>query len=130
MNLPSLPTDNLYKFLALFGLVLIVVGLFLTYDYPNRLYERLYELQSQEKTLNVSNNYSVKYELEAEIKKLNLKVENLGYLLYLFIAVAFIGGVFSSCGFYHWYYKLQVYSDEILKNEADKYKHDEEKRKQ
>ena len=28
MNIPSLPTDNLYKFMALFGLVIIVVSTF------------------------------------------------------------------------------------------------------
>lgn len=40
MNLPSLPTDNLYKFLAIGGVALIVAGLVLPYSFVRSNAER------------------------------------------------------------------------------------------
>lgn len=54
MNIPTLPTDNLYKFIAIFGLVLFALGLYLDYtsfglaiekriEYSNDLYKAYVE---------------------------------------------------------------------------------------
>ena len=41
MKIPNLPTDNLYKFLSIFGLVLFVFGVYMIKDIPNQLHLRV-----------------------------------------------------------------------------------------
>jgi len=49
MNIPSLPTDNLYKFLAIFGLTLIIAGTYLGYKKNNYYSEMYFEIYSKSK---------------------------------------------------------------------------------
>jgi len=37
MNIPSLPTDNLYKFIAIFGLVLLSISIYTTQSFRNKI---------------------------------------------------------------------------------------------
>lgn len=55
MNLPNLPTDNLYKFLTIFGLVIIIFAIVADYFLIESLYDRTINF---EKIINTNNQSS------------------------------------------------------------------------
>lgn len=138
MEFPSLPTDNLYKFLATFGLVLLVFSSYMFTQTPEKLYSEIDSLQVQDQLIKIKvKNDSIakklydskivfehvkdSLEFDSSIKRLNRKVDRLPKLLYLYSVLLVIGFIATIVGFIRWYFRTQKYSDEILKNEADKY---------
>lgn len=71
---PPLPTDNLYKFMALFGLTLIVLSFFAYYQY-HQTYLRLLELKYSEEN-RIENVENWKEQTLVELKKVLLEAEN------------------------------------------------------
>lgn len=127
-GLPTPPTDNLYKFLAISGLVLLICagfGLFLEVQRWEKLkYEdmrREYLTNASEKTL-MENQL---LDLEGkQILRSNVALQGLasvGMLLGMLVAVA---------GFVLWYWKAQQYQDQIVVLEFEKARLELEKQKQ
>jgi hypothetical protein len=132
MNLPNLPFDNLYKFSALFGLVLIGYSVFFINASTEDLYKEAYELDERRGIYNsdikldidtprtkklLKDSVSIAY----NIKYFEHRLDKLPNKMYLFLILFFLGGIFSGTGFYNWYHRLQKHQDKIIKNEALKY---------
>jgi hypothetical protein len=137
-NVP-IPTDNLYKFMALFGLAIIIsamVGLYLAYATTNAeliaVSDRYYELEKEQladqqeavaigatvasdaRSVNAAK--GVKAVLE---KRIEVAVWNrLAYTVFLFL-VMFGGGLLAFFGFKAWA-KIQPLHDRLLQLQVDK----------
>lgn len=149
MNLPSsIPTDNLYKFMAITGLVLIILSL---YWYNKNLREialESIELRSQvqlmaeknfildekkkiveaiknstsEEALAILNQRA---ELLREAPTITKRWEQLFFMAnefkkqkWIIFAVIVLGVGITTVGFYLWYIRLQKYQDILMKKEA------------
>ena len=128
MNIPNLPTDNLYKFAALFGLVLIVFSSFMFNQSINTAYRfednlnannAIYELDSLNKSDSI-HIAKVKIELRKDFKQNNRIAKKIPLLFGLYKFLLILGLISALIGFYRWYHKTQKLNDEILKNEAEK----------
>lgn len=114
------PTDNIYKFCATFGLVVMVVSLtlmFLNGRTANQVIfdssREYYDLKSREDPLIVERESL----LDQQVK---LAVDNREHGKWV-LAVIFAIGFYSSCfGFYCWYTKVQPVHDEILELQKKK----------
>jgi hypothetical protein len=120
MNLPSLPTDNLYKFMALSGIILIISSFYIVWDHAERSQELVRELKTG---LAVENTYSDNQ--GSDLSNLKLKLEELEHILnqkptYMtFLLIGqIIGLALSIIGFGLWYLRVQKYQDIILAKQA------------
>lgn len=124
MNLPSLPTDNLYKFMALSGIILIISSFFIVWKHADRSQELLRELKAG---LAVENTYSDNR--GSDLSNLKLKLEELEliikdkpwYMTFLLIS-QIIGWFLSIIGFRLWYLRVQKHQDIILAEQARSYR--------
>jgi len=124
MNLPSLPTDNLYKFMALSGIILIISSFFIFWKQADRSQELLRELKAG---LALENTYSDNR--RSDLSNLKLKVEELEllikfrpwYIAFLLIS-QIIGWFLSIIGFRLWYSRVQKHQDIILAEQARSYR--------
>ena len=133
-GLPNAPTDNLYKFAAIFGLMLAAT-LFLYSDYMEQeareqllsfskvFTERFYELVEgyaknkspiemkilQEKYGDLDYSDGLKLMVASNRYDYYRKLRNLGVPILLLISVV---------GFIFWYIKVQRYQDMLLKHQA------------
>ncbi|MDF3125561.1 hypothetical protein [Rheinheimera sp. 1928-s] len=118
-----LPTDNVYKFYAMFGLlILLTTGImfFIRHEYYNSMaFERLVPIE----TLKAKNKPTAAEKLElylleqkAEIAKLNKEFE-LGIYSSCFLI---FGLGFTSSGFYYWHTKIQPMQDKLLELQVKK----------
>lgn len=146
LPLPNLPTDNLYKFLAIFGLFLYLFGIiFFTFSLEKDT-QINYELQAKvassqfkidKARIDCAEKNSGKTCLDPQKigldeGKLNdilidhikneFKLKSLKELkdkyTYLFIGSGVIGLLLMLCGFYHWYRKVQKIQDALLSGQA------------
>lgn len=137
-NLPNAPTDNLYKFMAIFGL-LFAVTTFIYADYmQNETRKQLIEFanDSAQKRYEMVQDYLKSQQgINPELKNKHTLITELldtkgEYLVAqamrsdFYIKLRNIGGttgsIISILGFYLWYTKLQRYQDKVLKKEAGK----------
>jgi hypothetical protein len=152
MNLPEyIPTDNLYKFIAIFGLIIFVLAIIYPRKALNELYLQGLEIHGQIKIIELQKDSIEKkiesltlldkrmFEEREECLKdsfnLQLKTQELDnlnerncYLVkehksYLKYSCAgiIIGIIMIFLGFTLWYFRLQVYQDKIIKKEASEY---------
>ena len=148
MNLPTLPsppTDSLYKFMALSGIILLVVAPFFWAKYYISQAERTHmALKTLRESIAPYNYYIANGKLQNgeplsdNEKKLVEKYDALKndadqagseFLVYdkfsFVIAVAAIslgvlGAVLTGCGFYNWYYKVQRPLDRLLLEQSER----------
>jgi hypothetical protein len=125
---PSIPiaTDNIYKFLALFGLVMFISDLWaLAYfvgKYNEIGYENYLELEVLKAKGTLSSEEKVKrFVLEEVAKIIKRDWRILGSLL---IACAIIGFFLSALGYYSWFKKVQPKQDELLNLQIEKMKYE------
>ncbi len=149
MNISSIPTDNLYKFLAISGLVIIITCLYLPYKQIREIDLKYIELKSETQLLEEKNYIlNVKKKLVEDIKSstsedalkiLNERAELLQeapiiskrweQLIYLnnekkelrkITNVGLgFGVIITFIGFFQWYRRLQKYQDILMKREAE-----------
>jgi hypothetical protein len=144
MDPTSLPTDNLYKFLALSGIIIDVAAVHLYFKRRADVNERLDELETQAAGLRVDIE-EAKLQLEAakeehhttaakfyastqrvaevsrshEVQKVKLGVlkrlrRELKLLTWVVAFALTIGTVAAAAGFYLWYDRLQKYQDRTV----------------
>lgn len=117
-----LPTDNIYKFYALFGLMLLissmasVVGLNASYN--DKFVQMYIEYQELEKVDGLTNAQKAKKEMLEkgfEIARSDKKffLDSLGVI---FAVALFMAGF----GFIRWHTKLQPLQDELARRQLDK----------
>lgn len=128
MTLPSLPTDNLYKFISIFGLVLLVFSAYMINDTQSKIYLKVDDYNVKNEILNFKKDSisSIDVELIAEKIKLrkleeqvNREIEKLPKQYYAYILGLCSGIGMMGLGFYLWYYRTQYYNDLNLKNESE-----------
>lgn len=113
----SVPTDNIYKFMATFGLVVIISSLTLLiymYQYTNDVIYKnataIYDIDIGSRS-DKDKERRVKL-LESEVK---IAVTNRDIGKFGFLALFTIGLIISMYGFNKWYAFIQPKHDEILK---------------
>jgi soluble cytochrome b562 len=126
MNIPNLPTDNLYKFIAIFGLIIAVFSSYMLNKTPEDILSKVDKIEAENlinklKTQKDSTSVEMnKILIDVKIKQLSREVDNFPKLLYLYCFLLILGFTLKGIGFYNWYYKTQTYNDKILKNETEK----------
>ncbi|WP_447928736.1 hypothetical protein [Vreelandella sp. EE27] len=108
------PTDNIYKFCATFGLVVMVVSLTLMIVNVNTANQVIfdsaknyYDLRSQEGPFIDEREKLIDHQLKIAVNNRDFGKWGLAFI--------FLMGFFCSCfGFYSWLRKLQPIHDEIL----------------
>ena len=133
MNFPTLPTDNLYKFIALFGIVIILFSFYLPFQSAKKSQELLREVDSVSKVINLMPKEERVKAYETTFKKLEelkliLEQDKSFYMGVLVVGVA-IGTTLTIVGFSMWYKKVQKYQDMILENQANQLLKEKEKNK-
>lgn len=145
MSIPKLPTDNLYKFVAIFGIALFIFASAIYISTMPNIIQRITDLEVQKYKL--TNDNVVLYEEYKHIKTrdkvigedlhnktIELKINNLelwrvNNLIDVnnhqwksynnMFTTSLITSFFSIIiGFYFWYRNLQQYQDKIIKYEA------------
>ena len=149
MHMPSLPTDNLYKFLAVSGLVIFIFSQVLPVIRISEIRMKLVEVRTQSNILKVlseeleediaiwKNKTSLTPEekdsfrkrlIEIRIKTAELRgrfeqVESLNrdldYLMILFWGGLLIGVGISVLGFLAWYFIVQKPNDLLLRKQVE-----------
>ncbi|MCK5211222.1 hypothetical protein KAJ89_00820 [Candidatus Parcubacteria bacterium] len=107
----KLPTDNLYKSIAIFGLVMLITSFIIPGIYNNKTRNDIeYFYQNYEK-LGIE---------KSELVNINSELTNEYYVENKLLTVfLFFGGILTMVfGFVFWYFKTQKYLDIILKEKA------------
>lgn len=133
MNIPNIPTDNLYKFLAISGLIIFIFFTYFAESTKEKYLNEFYILDKDNKILTLEKSVvSNDFDKQLEIKKDSLELENRYTFLSknwdkfihkrfkLYFWLGFLGTSISIFGFIMWYLKTQKYQNEIIKNEAYK----------
>ncbi len=112
-----LPTDNVYKFYALFGLLILFttgVMFFIRHEYYNTMaFERYIPIETLKAKKSLTEDEKRELfllEQKSEIAKANKSFELGLYLLGFFL----FGGGFTTYGFYHWHTKIQPKQDKVM----------------
>jgi tRNA(Leu) C34 or U34 (ribose-2'-O)-methylase TrmL len=118
-----LPTDNIYKFYALFGLVVLLttaIMFFIRHEHYNSMAFDMYvplEILKEKTTLTEEEKKTLFFlKKKSEINQSNRDFE-LG--IYLFCFFIFGGGL-TIYGFYHWHTRIQPTQDKLLKLQIQK----------
>jgi hypothetical protein len=109
MNIPNLPTDNLYKFFSILGIIIFLSGAILTYrSFDIKVKNDIFLIDSE----------TYKAELNSDSNKTKGKIIPLIYVSSIIMVSGFLISFF---GLYFWYNKTQKFQDKILNKEARKY---------
>jgi TM2 domain-containing membrane protein YozV len=138
MQLPNLPTDNLYKFISLSGLTIFIFSFFIPFYFDYSINLKVADIQSDvhvlenklimlENTPKDSPHFDRRAQ-ESEVlifkaRKANelakhLRLNQLEILHYKYLGIS-IGVILSLLGFYLWYTRVQKYLDKELKNNSE-----------
>jgi hypothetical protein len=123
-----LPTDNIFKFYALFGLLLTIfaVGSVL---YVNKSTNDLaFEIAVEYETLKVDPVRSVSQEARFQMleRKLEIAVKNKGTFMLCLSAMMTFGILMMAYGFWKWHTEIQPIQDEIARLSFKKLKQEVE----
>src|SRR5260221_139892 len=99
MNVPSLPTDNLYKFLAVFGIILLIYSSYMLSESPLTIYDTLDDLKAKESINKLQHNQDSvsakinQIQLENQLIHLKRKADKLVSLMTLYMILFFTGAL-------------------------------------
>lgn len=117
MNLPvSVPTDNMYKFAAIFGLVMVIASFWGVITQASLTNDIVFvsapEIASLE--ANQSPTPSEKAKLDVLKKRKEAAIEDRKGIDDLCSKMAGLGTAVSLVGFFFWYWKIQRHQDRLL----------------
>lgn len=115
-----IPTDNIYKFLATFGLVVMVASLTLIIINGRTANQVIVNNAEAYYDLKVSDDPLIKDRKELLNKQIQIAVNNREYTKWILAVVFAIGFYSSGFGFYRWYHKVQPLHDEIMELQRQK----------
>lgn len=111
------PTDNLYKFMAIIGLILWVGGALYPWTKAYEVGKELITLEAEVQHAQEQPAQSNPIELEKKTKLIRLLFKaTIGYFVVSILSF-FVGGFLMYYGFRLWYTRVQKPLDEKLKNE-------------
>ena len=114
------PTDNIYKFLATFGLVVMVASMTLIILNANTTNKTVWEAANAIYDLEVSNDPLKEKRMKLLESEIGVAASNRTFGLWA-LSVVFALGFFASLeGFRRWYKHIQPMYDEILELEREK----------
>jgi len=135
MYKPQLPTDNIYKFMSLAGLTLIILTAFFYLLFVFEMVTKVAQLEhlsnklvaeadidhseSKKRRLTTEEYLRRADKIQQEISLLKGKNEGYSRLLENLTYLGLLGLVLSSWGFQLWYYRVQIYQDQKLKHEVE-----------
>lgn len=121
----SIPTDNVYKFYAMFGLVIMLTTAIMFFirheEYNRRAFERHVPMKLLEMTENLNDRQEHElylYEQKATIDKSNKKFELRSYMFLFFLP----GVLLTVYGFFMWHTKIQPMQDSLLELQLERLK--------
>jgi hypothetical protein len=154
MNIPNLPTDSLYKFIALSGLFILLLSVIYPLYRENELGQRLLTFEGEVEILNVDISFQLELakntkshsfslddpdipqilrfkeataKLETQRKQITfLSSEIDRYKRFRWIGIC-LGMVMILSGFTLWYYRVQRFQDLLLYREAKKIEEESKK---
>ena len=133
MNFPTLPTDNLYKFIALLGIVIILFSFYLPFQSAKKSQELLREVDSVMKVIDLMPQKERVKAYETTYKKLEelkfILEKDKPFYLSVYVVGGTIGIILTISGFRMWYKRVQKYQDKILENQANELLKEKEKNK-
>lgn len=122
--LDKIPTDNLYKFLTVFGLVLVIIGVFGPPFFTERIHAEYVDQLNRTNTLLLQNEKERDQIKRGEtinlVQWLKQKQEMLRSYEIRFNWCLGVGACLSGGGFIAWFFRVQRYQDCILRKEAAK----------
>lgn len=118
-----LPTDNIYKFYSLFGLLILIttsIMFFIRHEHYNAMaFKRYIPMETLKSKAQPTE--EEKLELFLLEQKSKIAISNKDVELGLYLTIFFLfGGGFSVYGFYHWHTKIQPKQDKLLDLQIDK----------
>lgn len=116
------PTDNIYKFFATFGLVLMAVSLTLMVLNSHTANEEIWQKAETYFDLQERNDPRKSDREELIESKINIAIQNREVGRWFLAGVFNIGLVLSGFGFFKWVRKVQPIHDEILELQRNKLK--------
>lgn len=133
MNIPNIPTDNLYKFLAISGLIIFIFFTYFAESTKEKYLNEFYILDKDNKILTleksvVPDDFDKLFEIKKDsvelVNRYTYLSKNWDKFIYtrfeLYFWLSFLGASISICGFIMWYLKTQKYQNQIIRNEAYK----------
>jgi hypothetical protein len=145
VSFPSLPTDNLYKFIALSGVVLVVAGFYLPWHRAEEIWDRLEQVKAESAVLTVDVQYLLdeakkaksdsasdvpalrktlqelerrKAVQEVKVGSLERLTLNLWLLYAASLVLTAVGVVMMKKGFKFWYERVQQPMDLALRRDS------------
>ena len=126
MQIPSLPTDNIYKFMALGGIIFFLAGHFASYYSGTRIQELAAQIEQAKaiaeiyaKTDGQKSELVLAEATAAAYEREFLLSERGGIMTFLNLTF-WVGLVLSIAGFLLWYFRVQRQLDLMLKAQAEK----------
>ncbi|GEM_PF-906487 len=117
-NVP-VPTDSLYKFLALFGLVLMISSLLGTVALVRSSNQQIFEAAKEVAAIGTPQSKEAEDYVKAMQRKAVIAAEDRDGLAWLLAICGAIGVAFSIAGFTRWH-KIQPLHDELLELQVAK----------
>jgi len=121
----TLPTDNIYKFYAIFGLTLLITCLLGIVINNSTTNEKLYELVKEYEQQSISANNNSKSALpEILEKRIQIQIENKKFLSFSLAFILAIAICLMIFGFRQWHSIIQPKQDEYFELQIAKLKQD------
>lgn len=110
-----LPTDNIYKFYALFGLMLLITSIFGVIFVSASTNEKLYELVKEHELIPEEQKEKGKSTLAVVIKqRIDIQLKNKVFFLFSLGATSGVSIILMWYGFRQWHTKIQPKQDELF----------------
>ncbi len=121
-NKVPLPTDNVYKFFALFGLILLIFSLGATIYITKEANVQLIDIATQLDSTS-SNNFSDETKSIIEEYR-NVIISDRDGFNDLLVGLAIFGTLLGLFGFSIWMFKIQPQQDKLVAFQLEKYKYE------
>jgi hypothetical protein len=124
-NIP-LPTDNIYKFYALFGLLLFVFSIGSTLYLGRTANEIIFQTYLEEESIKqIANPTSLDQAKKlADDKRREIAISNRTWGIRLLSGVSTVGILLMAYGFWKWHREVQPVQDEMAKLQLEKLRHE------
>ncbi len=125
-----LPTDNIFKFYALFGLLLAVFGVGSVIYVNKSTNDLAFEIAVEYETLKANPERSVSQEARFQVldKKLEIAVQDKGTFIWCLSFLIAAGVYMMGYGFWKWHTEVQPIQDEIARLTLKKLSHEMDER--
>ncbi len=121
-NKITIPTDNIYKFYALFGLLFFISCIISAVSIHNSSNELAYKNYIERETLKAKENKSQEETNIVTVLERRKQIDKADrdFFVYSLLIGAFFGIVTMVFGFYHWQTKVQPSQDKFLQLQISK----------